>query len=108
MIFFADAKNVIAKNRNEKPKVIGNIADDAGLSDPPFRIANNRNVNAPQISIEPKKKFAKPSVNELFAFTGSALVRDNVGTIIDRATISKKKEIDVESLFKKALLDSGA
>ena len=42
------------------------------------------------------------------AFTGSALVRDNVGTIIDKATISKKKEIDIESLFKKALLDSGA
>ncbi len=42
------------------------------------------------------------------AFTGSALVRDNVGTIIDKATISKKKEIDVDSLFKKALLDSGA
>ena len=42
------------------------------------------------------------------AFTGSALVRDNVGTLIDKATMSKKKEIDVDSLFKKALLDSGA
>ena len=26
------------------------------------------------------------------AFTGSALVRDNVGTIIDKATISKSQE----------------
>lgn len=41
------------------------------------------------------------------AFNGSALVRGNVGDLLDKATKSKKKDIDVDDLFAKALLDSG-
>lgn len=41
------------------------------------------------------------------AFNGSALVRDCVGDLLDKAVVSKKKQIDVESLFSKALTDCG-
>ena len=39
------------------------------------------------------------------AFNGSTLVREAVGEIIDKATMSKKKEIDIETLFNQALQD---
>ena len=39
------------------------------------------------------------------AFNGSTLVREAVGEIIDKATISKKREIDIETLFNQALQD---
>ena len=39
------------------------------------------------------------------AFNSSTLVREAVGEIIDKATISKKREIDIETLFNQALQD---
>ena len=41
------------------------------------------------------------------AFNGSALVRGNVGDLLDKATKSKTREINVDDLFARALLDSG-
>lgn len=40
------------------------------------------------------------------AFNGSALVRDQVGKLIDSATQSKTRVIDIEALFQKAYNDS--
>lgn len=42
------------------------------------------------------------------AFNGSALVRDVVGKLLDKAVMSKKREIDIEALFQNALTDCGA
>ncbi|MBE6136848.1 MAG: extracellular solute-binding protein [Erysipelotrichaceae bacterium] len=39
------------------------------------------------------------------AFNGSALVRDVVGKIIDKSVMSKKREIDIDSIFSEALTD---
>ena len=41
------------------------------------------------------------------AFNGSAVVRDEVGKLLDRAVLSKKNEINVEELFKRALTNCG-
>lgn len=40
------------------------------------------------------------------AFNGSALVREQVGKIIDSATQSKSREINIDDLFERALLNS--
>lgn len=41
------------------------------------------------------------------AFNGSTKVRENVGRIIDKASLSYKKELDIEAIFKQAMIDSG-
>lgn len=41
------------------------------------------------------------------AFNGSADVRSEVGNIVKKISVSKTKTIDIDSIFRKALLDAG-